>query len=85
MVSDRTEIGNEMRTFNGNGDTYKQWAARVRAHCQMVNPGWRHILDLIQKDYRALAGASIQISWIDVLAHEDLVSLANELWSFGGP
>ena len=65
-----------MRSVDCIAAHYRQRNTRVRDHCFMVNPGWRRILDLIEADQRVLNWSLIQISWVDALTANDLVSLS---------
>ena len=78
------KTSNELKSFDGVSANYRQWNTRVRDHCQLVNPGWRRILDEIEAQTCPVNWALIHNSYIDVLTAGDLILLAHDLWSFLG-
>ena len=78
------KVSPQLKAWDGMTSSYRQWVERVHDHVNLVNPYWRRLLDFVRTTHFKLNWAIIMQSTVDGLGPQDLVFLANDLYSFLG-
>ena len=78
------KLPKEIRPFDGVGTHYRQWAIRVRDHCQSINMGWRKILTMTQNEQNRISWARLMDTTIDTLGPAAMIEISQTLWALLG-